>query len=236
MFCSQYNHSFSAQKITIITLGWDFVTHFFFKDKLKKWSITLSDDHTFISNELDNYVDDIDFFDYFKRNYHRVLFSSNLRTVRKKPGYGKKTKRTMTVDNTKYSIYNDYGHIESNSVVTLNKFFLGRYGIGRSITNIILSSSGIQLGRVYDMSMINPFFYKVGWSTFLSSSKKFFDIDLINTQLRSYSDHKEIFTYRGWCYLHGYPVHGQRRRSNYKTSRTTNLFSHIRAIKRRSKA
>jgi hypothetical protein len=126
----------------------------------------------------------------------------------------------------KKSIYDETGVLVNAR--SWNHYLTNRYGIGEGIVTFLESFCGHFPKGYVDLFYYNSFFYMYGFSGFFFKNKLFFDSDLAKIGNYTYSRHKERFTFKGWCHINGYPTNGQKRRSNYKTTRKMKYFSILR--------
>lgn len=132
-----------------------------------------------------------------------------------------------TKSDSKKSLYDETGVLINPK--SWSHYFVNRYGVGDGIVSFLESFCGqFPKGHV-NISHYNSFFYTYGFSFFFFKSKHSFDIDLAKIGNYTFSKHKERFTFKGWCHINGYPINGQKRRSNYKTTRKMKYFSILRA-------
>lgn len=91
-----------------------------------------------------------------------------------------------------------------------------RYGIGKTISKLLLNYLGISYNYLMKYLPINEFYTKL--NLFFSSRLLKLDHHLLGFFLSRHSFLKKIKAYRGFRLLKGYPTNGQRTRSNHKTS------------------
>jgi ribosomal protein S13 len=96
------------------------------------------------------------------------------------------------------------------------KLLSQRYGFGTKMSYMVLKYLGISSIFVPNLLPINDFYHKL--SFFFSSRLLKLDNYLMNFYILKQTFLKKIKVYRGFRLLRGYPVNGQRTRSNYKTS------------------
>lgn len=146
-------------------------------------------------------------FDWLRRKYNNLLSNSSSITS----NHSSKLEKLS-------SIYNDKGELVLKDL-PLFKFIKGRYGLGKGKSFLILKSSGVTIESMLELNAISIFFF---FSYCIRVLKKFshcMDLDLKKKSITSFLLSRQLFTYKGWCFINKYPVNGQKRRSNYKTSR-----------------
>jgi len=127
---------------------------------------------------------------------------------------------------SKKSIYDESGVLLNAK--SWSHYLTNRYGVGDGIVTFLESFCGHFPKGYVDLLKYNSFFYTYGFSLFFFKHKYSFDADLAKVGYYTYSRHKERFTFKGWCYINGYPTNGQKRRSNYKTTRKMKYFTILR--------
>jgi hypothetical protein len=124
------------------------------------------------------------------------------------------------------SVYDETGILINAKSWT--HYLTNRYGVGEGVVGFLDSFSGHFPKGYVDLRYYNSFFYTYGFSFFFFKNKQSFDTELAKIGNYTFSRHKERFTFKGWCHINGYPTNGQKRRSNYKTTRKMKYFSILR--------
>jgi hypothetical protein len=167
--------------------------------------------------KLETYIDDLDKFDFYNRKYR----SSKNELKSKKPKF---KKNTISKKNALLrSIYDSESGL-LKTVKTWNYYLNGRYGIGHGITSLFSKYNGTLVNSLLLMSDFNIYTYQTSFRQFFLKNLTFFDYTKSRLEMYSYMKHKSRFTFKGWCFFNRYPVNGQKRRTNYKTTRSYNQF------------
>jgi len=137
------------------------------------------------------------------------------------------TKYTLNENSSIFMVnYKFIDHVRYFNIKIQNTFMLDkypaikllsqRYGFGTKMSSMVLKYLGISSIFVPNLLPINNFYHKL--SFFFSSRLLKLDNYLMNFYILKHTFLKKIKVYRGFRLLRGYPVSGQRTRSNYKTS------------------
>jgi len=101
--------------------------------------------------------------------------------------------------------------------LSLFQFYMQRFGIGKQITNDILSSLGVHRSvkiKEFPLNAVNKDVKNI-----LAQSNEFLDVPLEKLMTRTLLLDIELYSYRGDRYKLKLPLHGQRRRANGKTTK-----------------
>ncbi len=177
---------------------------------------------------LNKVVDDINKFDSFSRTNKflgRQKNQKNLYTNR----LSNKQKSRLTYEKSLRSIYDDNGVILKPT--TLDNYLNGRYGINQGFNKFLRNRIGTSMHLRLKTCNIDWFLCIGNINGLFKSLNYKFDYNLCKSTLVSYNLHKKLFTYKGWCFINGYPVRGQLRRSNYKTAKKHVFLTSIKKLK-----
>ena len=174
------------------------------------------------------YVDDLEQFDILKRKFflYKQSFNTDLKKNKKSSAI------SFSNDSKLISVFKDDGGLV-NPKMYLTKFLQSRFGVGNSLSTLLVNSTGITTNSFFNIDKLNDHFFYSNWVSFFYSSKNLFDISLVELKLRFFGNSKELYTYKGWCYKNNYPVHGQKRRSNYKTTRFSSCFGVLKRLQQK---
>lgn len=184
--------------------------------ELRNWQIILIQQNTLvteisnISYKLENYIDDLDRFDSQNRKYK--LYRNIDKKVRKN--------KALKLTTLSRSIYEDNGLLKRSS--TWYHYLKGRYGIGNGLYKLFTKYNGTLVFELASLEKFSTFLYKTSLEWFFLFNIDHFDYKKAISSFHTFYRHKYRFTFKGWCYLHHYPVNGQKRKTNYKTTRTYN--------------
>lgn len=170
-----------------------------------------------ISYHLENYIDDLDKFDFQNRKYR--LSKKNLKIKKAK---FKKSSSSKT-HNLSWSIYDSSNGL-LKTVKAWNYYLTGRYGVGYGLTSLFAKYNGTLVGNYISMDTFSTYVFRASLRSFFLKNLGSFDYLKAKLEIYSYLKHKNRFTFKGWCFLNRYPVNGQKRRTNYKTTRNYNQF------------
>lgn len=96
------------------------------------------------------------------------------------------------------------------------QFLSSRYGIGMNLSKKIITFLGIHINFKYEFVPVYFFFTKL--KNLLSKHVKLLDSNLSEFVLSMHKSLIRLNSYKGLRLLNGYPIHGQRTRSNHKTA------------------
>ena len=106
------------------------------------------------------------------------------------------------------------------NLLKMRILFSQRYGIGKTISIILCNFLGISNNFLTSKLPLSTYYNKL--SFFFSNNLNYLDDSLMNFTSERHEALKSLKTYTGFRLLNGYPINGQRTRSNYKTSRKKN--------------
>lgn len=184
---------------------------------LASYNVVNNNGSTALHEKLINYVDDLDKFDIHNRNYR--LFRNLEKNVSRK--FSKQSSATPSTKFISRSIYDTTtGMVKS--MKSWQHYLKGRYGVGNGLTRLFKKYSGTIIGCHTHTRLLNVYSYSSTLRFFFFFNIEHFDYLKAYSNFQSYYRHKYRFTFKGWCYLNHYPVNGQKRRTNYKTTRRYN--------------
>lgn len=183
-----------------------------FKKILMSYSIHINDlMFGTVAEKLSNYIDDLDKFDFHSRKY---------RLYRK----FKSSKNIFNNNIVSRSIYNNVDNGLLKIVKSWSHYLKGRYGVGIGIIKLLTKYDGTLSSNLLSLNLLNLYLYQFNFKWFFLKNINYFDYKKAILSFYSFSKHKYRFTFKGWCYVNHYPVNGQKRRTNYKTTRLYNQF------------
>lgn len=121
------------------------------------------------------------------------------------------------IDHRRYFniIFKDLTYIKLDTL-SMHTLLRQRYGIGYKISTILCKHLGMSDRFKTANLPITIHYNKL--STFFSNNLENLDTNLMNFSLKKHSDAIQIRSYKGIRLLKGYPINGQRTRSNHKTA------------------
>jgi len=132
-----------------------------------------------------------------------------------------KTKSTDSTSTNLYTtIYDSTDVPRSDIVKSWRTYYKCRYGVGNGLVRLFEIYTGLSTNNFLNLDSFSASCYRLDFKYFFLKHQFQFDSFKLNSVFYSYYQHKSIFTFKGWCFYNNYPVNGQRRRSNYRTTRT----------------